>query len=109
VKNGGTVTSHVQGVSGGVDVTNSLNSALVVTNGGGIHLVVDQYADEGLIWGLRWAGNGHAGQLRDLTNAPALLTWSPASVNGYVRIYTNSTHTMVGFLAPARGSVFQFR
>jgi hypothetical protein len=109
VKNGGTVTSHVQGVSGGVDVTNSLNSALVVTNGGGIHLVVDQYVDGGLIWGLRWAGNGHAGQLAALTNPPALLTWSPSSANGYVRIYTNSTHTMVGFATSLEGSVFRIR
>jgi T5SS/PEP-CTERM-associated repeat protein len=105
---GGTVTNYVQGMAGGVDVTNSANTALVVTNGARMHLVFgDVPATQGDFWGLRWAGNNHAGQLQGMTNSG--LSWDDTALVGNVKIYTNATHTMVGYVSPASGSTFRFR
>jgi hypothetical protein len=107
---GGTVTNRVSRFSGGVDVTSSANTALVITNGGKMHLVFsDVPAVEGDYWGLRWAGNNHAGQLQGMTNSGAL-SWDDVALAGSVKIYTNATHTLAGYyVSPPSGAVFKFR
>ena len=104
---GGTVTNYLRGVAGGVDVTNIANTALVITDGGKMHLVFEVSPGRaGDFWGLRWAGNRTA-ELASMTNANAL-TWGGAAATG-VGIYTNATHTMVGYYAQDSGSTFRFR
>jgi hypothetical protein len=99
------VTNYVQGMAGGVDVT---GATLVITNGAQMHLVFgDAPAAQGEFWGLRWAGNNHAGQLQGMTNSG--LSWDDSALAGNVKIYTNATHTMVGYVSPASGSTFRFR
>jgi hypothetical protein len=114
VTNGGSVATHIRVAAGGIDVTNSLPTALIVTNGGHIHLSFEQNPEPiGDFWGLRWAGNNHAAALQALTN-DARLTWSDAGLTpqwrNRVGIYTNSTTTFVGFnYTGIPGSVYKFR
>jgi hypothetical protein len=93
---GGTVTNHVQKLAGGLDIT---GATLVITNGGKVHLSFEEDpVGAGDFWGLRWAGNNHAGQLQALADSGAL-TWSDAALyHSYkpVGIYTNATDTFVG-------------
>jgi hypothetical protein len=107
--NGGAVTNYVRRFSGGVDVTNAAPASLVVTNGGKMHLVFAQRpAADGDFWGLRWNGSGHLAVLEGMTNSGAL-SWEDSVVGGKVGIYTNTTHTMVGFVATTVGSSFKLR
>lgn len=107
--NGGYVTNHVRRFSGGVDITNSAVSAFVITNGGKMFLAFDERpVADGDLWGLRWLGNGHAAQLQGLTNSGDL-SWEDSAVSGKVQIYTNETHTMVGYVAISEGSIFKMR
>jgi hypothetical protein len=96
---GGTVTNHVRKVSGGLDITGTASSALVITNGGKVHLSFEEDpVVAGDFWGLRWAGNNHAGQLQALADSGAL-TWDVSALYAAyqgVGIYTNATDTMVG-------------
>jgi hypothetical protein len=105
--NGGQVTNHVQGLSGGVDVTNSALTSLVVTNGARMHLVFQRPSLVGAYWGLKWAGN-RATQLQGMTNSGAL-SWDAAQAGGVVEIFTNATHTMVGYVVDQAGTTFRFR
>jgi hypothetical protein len=107
--NGGYVTNHVRKFSGGVDITNSAVSAFVITNGGKMFLSFDERpVADGDLWGLRWLGNGHAAQIQGLTNSGDL-SWEDSAVSGKVKIYTNNTHTMVGYVAISEGSIFKMR
>jgi hypothetical protein len=105
--NGGQVTNHVQGLSGGVDVTNSALTSLVVTNGARMHLVFQRPSLVGAYWGLKWAGN-RATQLQGMTNSGAL-SWDASQAGGVVEIFTNATHTMVGYVVDQAGTTFRFR
>jgi hypothetical protein len=106
---GGTVTNHIRKFAGGVDVTSSLDTALVITNGGTMFLSFDQGpVAEGDFWGLRWAGNGKAGLLQGMTNSGAL-SWDDSAAGGSVKIFTNATHTMVGYVPLTIGTTFRFR
>jgi hypothetical protein len=93
---GGMVTNHVRKLAGGLDIT---GATLVITNGGKVHLSFEEDpVGAGDFWGLRWAGNNHAGQLQALADSGAL-TWSDAALyHSYkgVGIYTNATDTFVG-------------
>ena len=106
---GGTVTNYVRRFSGGLDITNSAALSLVITNGGKMVLSFEQSpAAEGDYWGLRLKGSGHAAHLQGLTNSGAL-SWVDSAVGGNVTIYTNNTHTMVGYVAVTEGSVYTLR
>jgi hypothetical protein len=104
---GGTVTNYVQGMAGGVDVTNSALLSLVITNGARMHLVFQKPSSLGAYWGLRWAGN-RATQLQGMTNSGAL-SWDASQAGGVVEIFTNATHTMVGYVVDQAGTTFRFR
>jgi hypothetical protein len=108
--NGGSVTAHAGVIPSGLDVTNSANTSLVITNGGTLQLVFgDPPALSGVeVWGLRWFGNNHAGQLQGMKDN-AGLSWADEAVGGCVTIYTNATHTMVGYVSRPTGTTFQFR
>jgi hypothetical protein len=94
---GGSLTNRVRQLAGGLDVTSSANTALVITNGGSVYLLFDEGPAGGVsgnFWGLRWAGN-HAAELAAMTNA-STLAWGGAAA-GSVVIYTNASHTFVGY------------
>jgi hypothetical protein len=109
VKDGGSVTNRVRQLAGGVDVTNSAITALAITNGGKMHLVFEGGPSIlGDYWGLRWAGNMHAGQLQGLVSQGGL-SWDDTALGGVVAIYTNATHTMIGYVVDQAGTIFRFR
>jgi hypothetical protein len=105
---GGTVTNRVSLFSGGVDVTSTATAALAVTNGGRMHLVFEAGPSVlGEYWGLRWAGNQKTRV--DAIVADGALTWEDSAVGGGVKVFTNATHTMVGYVVDQMGTTFRFR
>jgi hypothetical protein len=105
---GGWVTNRVSLFSGGVDVTSTATAALAVTNGGRMHLVFEAGPDSlGEFWGLRWAGNQKTRVAAIV--ADGALTWEDSAVGGGVKVFTNATHTMVGYVVDQMGTTFRFR
>jgi hypothetical protein len=105
---GGWVTNRVSLYSGGVDVTNTATTALAITNGGRMHLVFEAGPNSlGEFWGLRWAGNQKTRV--DAIVADGALTWEDSAVGGGVKVFTNVTHTMVGYVVDQMGTTFRFR
>ena len=114
----GTVTNHVQKYAGGVDIVTNTAAGLVIAANGRIHLAFEKNpAVAGDFWGLRWAGN-HVTDLAAHTNAsPKRLTWDDSLLDpfyqGQVTIYTNATHTFVGFVVTKTltrsGTMFMLR
>jgi hypothetical protein len=80
-----------------------------VTGRGKMRLVFEEPPSSlGTFWGLRWAGPGHAGQPQGLVGSGEL-SWDDSAVGGGVVIFTNATHTMVGYVLEQAGSIFRFR
>ena len=114
----GTVTNRIWKFAGGIDITNSASASLTIGAGSKVHLAFEQNpAAKGDFWGLRWVGN-HTNDLAVFTNAsPKKLTWDDSALDpfyqGQVKIYTNATHTFVGFVVTrtlgGAGSVFMIR
>lgn len=94
---GGAVTNRIRQFAGGVDVTNSASTALVVTNGGRMHLSFEEIPSSSMdVWGLRWSGDNHSTDIQAMVNSGAL-TWSQSG-GPAVAILTNATHTWVGYV-----------
>ena len=114
VTNGGYVTNHVRLVAGGIDVTNTANTALDIANGGSIRISFEQNPVAiGDFWGLRWAGNNHAATLQAFAT-DGRLTWDDSGLAARLRnkvgVYTNDIYTFFGFYHTGDpGTVYRFR
>jgi hypothetical protein len=93
VTNQGSVINRVRAHAGGVDITNRLSTALLVTTGGNIHLSFDQNPVEtGDFWGLRWAGTNGYGRLVTYTNDGRLTVANNLTgpfAGSTISVYTN--------------------
>lgn len=99
VNTGATVTNRVQGVAGGLVITNTAAGAVVVNAGGKIHVKFEQNPQvTAPYWGLSWSGS-HSNDLQALATA-GKLTWDDSALyplwQGQAGIYYDGTNTYVG-------------
>jgi hypothetical protein len=103
VGDAGYVTNRVRRFAGGIDITNTVSTALTITTPGRIHLSFeDNPAIPGDFWGLRWAGTNGYARLVAYTNSGAITVANRlrgASATLPIEVYTDGTNTMIGFKA----------
>ncbi len=77
----GAVTSHIAGVSAGLDIRSTHDSALAISGLGRLHLdfTADPLDVGAAAWGLRWAGD-HRSALESMTNSKAI-TWNTTALS----------------------------
>lgn len=97
-----TVTNHVAGHAGGLDITATDAGALKVADGAAVAVVYTRDPEEtGMYWGLRWLGTNHVQTLTALADAvPPKLTWDVSALNPAYRskigFYTDDAYTYLG-------------
>jgi len=104
LKGEGKVTTNVNGISCGLDL--SADATLTVADGGLIKIVFKRPKPgrEGVYWGLRWKGD-HVAELQSLAAGETpRLTWDDTSLGAEAtRVFTDGGYTYVGLKLPPAG------